>query len=248
MRSNEMSKLLSTLLAEMSSAWNKEHGATIANNIANTIEELSHGLINVRTSFDTTACQTCEIMLENGFYPYGEMPIGVCHIRNIADRQKVVKAISKYIEESIIYHKEYIIKGFPKHSTIIEQIYDLYENKEYRLCILSQINLLNIVFNETFDAIDFAEKKELPEKLKELKILPDKEKYYAQFSPYMKIEKNAILYNGRKERYENHLYCRNAIVHGYSDNFGNKENCLRYFSVILNTIGLLKICQKITMN
>ena len=44
------------------------------------------------------------------------------------------------------------------------------------------------------------------------------------------------------EKYLDIPFNRNAILHGYSKKFGNEVNCLRWFSVLFNT---MEITQKI---
>ena len=38
--------------------------------------------------------------------------------------------------------------------------------------------------------------------------------------------------------YLNIPYNRNAILHGYSKKFGSEANCLRWFSVLINTMEI----------
>lgn len=88
------------------------------------------------------------------------------------------------------------------------------------------------------------------------------EKYaYYIFAPYYYSKKeNKILINyhynkkmtesEKIEKYKKIPYNRNAIIHGYVnfEEFGNEENCLRWFSVLINTYELFKLLEELSIS
>ena len=150
---------------------------------------------------------------------------------------------SPYVEYYIKVLKKDILINFKDYSNDIKEIYELYDSEKYRLCILSLINILSQIFNKSFEGKDFTETDEIV--LKNYNIMNLSNEEYYQFMPYCriydgkKVKKydNALLnnYKNKREKYADFPYNRNAILHGYSNDFGNKNNCLRWFSVLLNT-------------
>lgn len=183
--------------------------------------------------------------LSNGFYPsfyYGrETTLNLLRTKN---NRKKIDIISNGISDAIPKCKSKLKKCFPQHKSIINEIYNLYENRKYRLCILSIINLTSILFNNTFEHKDFIEKAEINKKLITDNIMKEKETNYLLFAPYILddelVQNNKIIQNYKKEpeKYMDIPYCRNAIAHGYSTKFGNRLNCLRWFSVLINTLSI----------
>ena len=155
------------------------------------------------------------------------------------------------VELDALSSKNGILKVLPNYKKEINEIYGLYKQHRYRLCILSIINIISTIFNSNFDNLDFTEVN--VNKLKKYKILNDKNQKYFIFIPYMidvnesdkKNYKNKILVNARYNRYKDLPYNRNAILHGYYNDFGNPENCLRWFSVLMNTVDIIKMYNNI---
>lgn len=187
----------------------------------------------------------CEKMLSNGFYPYKKIGTSTClTIVNLDDVNEIEKVLSEDIEFYVGNLKNTIIKNFNNYSKELNEIYELYNNEKYRLCILSLINTLSQIFNNNFEHCDFTETDEIM--LKNYNIMSFSNEEYYQFMPYCIIydnsnKKRKKYYNtllcscrNKKEEYKKIPYNRNAILHGYSKDFGNKINCLRWFSVLLN--------------
>lgn len=190
--------------------------------------------------------------LSNGFYPslyYGKSTI--LKLTTTKSRKKKIYIIKESVITAIPKCKSKLKRKFPQYSNIINEIYGLYNGKKYRLCILSIINFTSIIFNETFEHKDFIEKFEINKKLIADDIMKEKETNYLLFAPYINddelVENNKIIQNHKKhpENYKNIPYCRNAISHGYSTRFGNSINCLRWFSVLINTLDILEKYSKI---
>ena len=51
-----------------------------------------------------------------------------------------------------------------------------------------------------------------------------------------------------KKEYRKIPYNRNAIIHGHVDDYGTEENCLRWFSVLINTYELFKLLEELKPN
>lgn len=193
----------------------------------------------------------CEKMIAKGFYPYKKIGTSTCiSIIDLEDDIKIENILGSEVEYNIINDKKNILENFKDYENIIKEIYELYDKKKYRLCILSLINLLSQIFNNHFENKDFTETDDFV--LKDYRIMNITNEEYYQFMPYCKIYNNenkrikkyynALLanYKNNCNKYNNIPYNRNAILHGYSNNFGNKINCLRWFSVLLNTNDILE--------
>ena len=183
----------------------------------------------------------CVFLVENGFYTYSRMP---CYF------EKNIDSVCEMIEIDVLNDKNYMYKILPEYKKNITEIYGLFKQHRYRLCILSLINIISIIFNSNFNNLDFTEIN--VDKLKEFKILNDSNQEYFVFLPYVidanankKNYKNKILVCSRENKYKDIPYNRNAILHGYSRDFGNIENCLRWFTVLFNTVDILEINNKI---
>lgn len=186
----------------------------------------------------------CEKMISKGYYPYKKMGTSTClSIVNLENDSEIEKILSENVEYDIKVLKKDILINFKDYSNDIKEIYELYNSEKYRLCILSLINILSQIFNKSFECKDFTETDEIV--LKNYNIMNLSNEEYYQFMPYCiiydgkKVRKydNALLnnYKNKREKYADFPYNRNAILHGYSNDFGNKNNCLRWFSVLLNT-------------
>lgn len=204
--------------------------------------------------YSSTIRNNIKVLLENGFYPYNG-------IESFIDMDVKIDELIQYEISDIkekINNIDIFFPIFNDYKDIIYEIKELYDSHKYRLCILSQINLVSQVYNYNFDYKDI---KQCNEKVfKEKGIMTDDNKNFYEFMPFLldekksqkicnkiyipkkynnSIEKN---YHGDGEKYQNIPYNRNAIIHGYSKNFGTEENCLRWFSVMLN---MLDICIKL---
>ena len=82
---------------------------------------------------------------------------------------------------------------------------------------------------------------------------------YYIFAPYYYTNKNSnTLFkncndNRRtheeiKKEYKKIPYNRNAIIHGYVENYGTELNCLRWFSVLINTYELFKLLEELSVS
>lgn len=86
------------------------------------------------------------------------------------------------------------------------------------------------------------------------------EKYaYYIFAPYYYTNKNSNpLFKNCNDKHKTHEeikkeykkipYNRNAIIHGYVENYGTELNCLRWFSVLINTYELFKLLEELKVN
>lgn len=186
----------------------------------------------------------CEKMLSRGFYPFKRMGTSTClSIIKMEDEVEIEKILCENVEYYISLLKNNILTTFSDYSCYINEVYELYNSNNYRLCILSLINILSQIFNKSFEYKDFTETDEIV--LKNYNIMNLTNEEYYQFMPYCIVcdrnkhrkYNNTILSNHRtqKEKYLEYPYNRNAILHGYSNEFGTKANCLRWFSVLLNT-------------
>lgn len=220
----------------------------IFNGITRLLESLNLNFSNVEPKIKLV----CEMMLENGFYPYKHMSINICNIVNTNNKNEIERILSNQVQISINDRKQYILRSLIKYNARIKEIYYLYDRRKYRLCVLAQINLISIIFNEHFGHTDFTEK-QIVNKIKEVVNTEKVEHNYTQFIAYTIDEgktkdsieyKNKLIANYRRtpEKYNEYPYNRNAILHGYSKDFGKKIHCLRWFSVLLNTVDLLNIC------
>lgn len=194
----------------------------------------------------------CEKMLENGFYPYSNIGTSTClSIVKEKDFNKIEQILEESVEYNIKKCKSDIISTFSDYAYWLEEIYMLYNEEKYRLCILSIINILSQIFNRSFEYKDFTETNELV--LRDYNLMNLSNEQYYQFMPYLiesnektkrtdKKYNNTLLCNCKKhkEKYKDIPYNRNAILHGYSGKFGTKTNCLRWFSVLLNTNDIFK--------
>lgn len=190
--------------------------------------------------------------LSNGFYPYRNTEIKYEEILKTNSKIKQVRIIKDGIKKDIQNNKNLLLLIYPQYRQEVKEIYKLYKERNFRLCILSLINLISIINNSQFEYIDFTQYSEVRKKLIEKDIMKDKETNYLLFSPY--IEDNTLKYSNmlikncnsikyqHPEEYCEIPYNRNAILHGYSKKFGNEINCLRWFSVLFNT---LEISQKL---
>lgn len=182
--------------------------------------------------------------LSNGFYPYRNTEIKYEEVLNSNSKIKQVKIIKHGIRIDILKNKKELLIIYPQYKHIIKEIYNLYEKHNYRLCILSLINLISIINNTQFEYIDFTEKDRVRKKLLEKEIMKDKETNYLLFSQYINDDDlklaNVLIQNHRNdpEEYLKIPFNRNAILHGYSKRFGTEVNCLRWFSVLFNTLEI----------
>lgn len=182
--------------------------------------------------------------LSNGFYPYRNTEIKYEELLNTNNKSKQLKIIKQGIRLDIKKNKKVLILTYPEYKKEINELYKLYKEHNYRLCILSLINLISIINNSQFKYIDFTEKDKVRGKLLEKQIMKDKETNYLVFSQYIKdndlISANVLIRNCRSdpEKYLKIPFNRNAILHGYSKKFGNEANCLRWFSVLFNTMEI----------
>ena len=186
--------------------------------------------------------------LSIGFYPYRNTDIKYEELLDTNNKVTQLKIIKQGIRLDLKKNKKILLLTYPEYKKEINEIYRLYKDHNYRLCILSLINLISIINNSQFKYIDFTEKDKVRGKLLEKQIMKDKETNYLVFSQYIEdddlISANNLIQNCRNnpEEYLKIPYNRNAILHGYSKRFGKEVHCLRWFSVLFNT---MEISQKI---
>ena len=182
--------------------------------------------------------------LSNGFYPYRNTNIKYEELIGTKSIRKQVKIIKEGVKLDIKSHKKLLVSFYPCYKKEINETYKLYKDRNYRLCILSLINLISIINNTQLEYLDFTQRNKVRNKLLEKQIMKDKETNYLLFSQYIEdddlINANQLLisYKDEPEKYNNISYNRNAILHGYSKKFGTEANCLRWFSVLFNTLEI----------
>lgn len=210
-------------------------------NIKNPLSDLNIDFSNIEKNTRIG----CEKMIASGFYPYSKIGTSTClSIIKLKDPNEIEKILGDNVEYFLKYFENNMINTFNDYSDIIKEIFELYDKKNYRLCILSLINVLSQIFNNSFEYKDFTEVNEVT--LRNYRVMNFSNEEYYKFMPYcIKVENkktskkyiNTLLVNcqNHNEQYKDIPYNRNAILHGYSKNFGNKINCLRWFSVLFNT-------------
>lgn len=182
--------------------------------------------------------------LSNGFYPYKNTNIKYEELLDTKNKIKQIKIIKDGVKLDIKSHKKLLLSFYPSYKKEINEIYRLYKDRNYRLCILSLINLISIISNSQLEYLDFTQRNKVRNKLLEKQIMKDKETNYILFSQYIEdddlINTNQLLisYKDEPRKYNNIPYNRNAILHGYSKKFGTEANCLRWFSVLFNTLEI----------
>ena len=182
--------------------------------------------------------------LSNGFYPYKNTNIKHEELLDTKNKIKQIKIIKDGVKLDIKSHKKLLLSFYPSYKKEINEIYRLYKDRNYRLCILSLINLISIINNSQLEYLDFTQRNKVRNKLLEKQIMKDKETNYLLFSQYIEdddlINTNQLLisYKDEPRKYNNIPYNRNAILHGYSKKFGTEANCLRWFSVLFNTLEI----------
>ena len=211
---------------------------SISSNITRIFEKIDW------SKFDLIYKEIALKYLSNGFYPYRNTEIKYEEILNTNSRIKQVKIIKDGIKIDILKNKKELLIIYPQYKREIKEIYQLYAKHNYRLCILSLINLISIINNSQFEYIDFTEKDRVRNKLLEKQIMKDKETNYLLFSQYINdddlISANVLIQSHRNNpiEYLDIPFNRHAILHGYSKKFGNEANCLRWFSVLFNTMEI----------
>ena len=211
---------------------------SISSNITRIFEKIDW------SKFDLIYKEIALKYLSNGFYPYRNTEIKYEEILNTNSRIKQVKIIKDGIKIDILKNKKELLIIYPQYKREIKEIYQLYAKHNYRLCILSLINLISIINNSQFEYIDFTEKDRVRNKLLEKQIMKDKETNYLLFSQYINdddlISANVLIQSHRNNpiEYLDIPFNRHAILHGYSKRFGNEANCLRWFSVLFNTMEI----------
>lgn len=252
----DYSKILQSIISSLNSFskvfydFTKNHGEKIIESTLKFYDIISK--IDF-SKLDTELQKTMLEYLVLGFYPsktcIGKKEINyLLDLKNYKDKEA---SIAEDIEYSLKIIQPKLISTFPDKETYINEIFKLYHDENYRLCILSLINLTSNIFNEKLEYIDFTEIKLVEKKLINLNIMNKDEKNYIIFAPYINKDNfkkcNYLRKNFHKtpDKYKEYPYNRNAILHGYSIDFGTKINCLRWFSVLINAYDIFCIFNEI---
>lgn len=231
---------LANSLLEISKIWTEQQ-----DNIRDHIHVLTEQLQPIIKQIQKSVKVATRICIENGFYPSYLMKISITSLIECDSTENLEEYLSNRIAVVINNkdNQEKLLRYYSEYNNILNEIFDLYNEEKYRLCILSIMNFISIIFNECFDKKDFCEKKEIA------KILEDKnyslEDKYMLLAPYIEDTNNQITntiiknYKNRPSKYSQIPYNRNAITHGYSKQFGTKINCHRWFSVLFSTYELM---------
>lgn len=218
---------------------------SISENITKIFEKIDF------TAFDFIYKEIAIKYLSNGFYPYKNTNVEFEKLVDTKNKIKQTKIIKDGVKLDIKSHKKVLLSFYPCYKKEINEIYRLYKERNYRLCILSLINLISIINNIQLEYLDFTQRNKVRNKLLEKQIMKDKETNYLLFSQYIEdddlINTNQLLisYKDEPKKYSNIPYNRNAILHGYSKKFGTEANCLRWFSVLFNTLEISEKFNKI---
>ena len=111
------------------------------------------------------------IYLSNGFYPYKNTNIKFDELLTSNNKTQQTKIIKKGIKLDIPNKKRKLITIYPQYEKEINEIYALYKNQNYRLCILSLLNIISIINNAQLEHLDFTQKDEVRNKLLEKQII-----------------------------------------------------------------------------
>ena len=144
--------------------------------------------------------------LSNGFYPYRNTEIKYDELLITNSKIKQTKIIKIGIKTDIKKNRKLLLSIYPQYKVEIKEIYNLYHNGKYRLCILSLINLISIINNPQYEFVDFTERRKIREKLLEKHIMKEKETNYLVFSPYINDNvlknENVLLKNCNNKDYQ----------------------------------------------
>ena len=183
-------------------------------------------------------CSKIDQLLSNNY---------LIEISNYFDKKQILKCYKLYNQKDyescilnliVIINQIFIIE-FGCCSEEINRLYD-------------EINCKTSVLNMKIETKCLSRKQAYDDRHKDNLILKHKmfafeDNAYYIFAPYYNYLKDNTLFkscNSNKEEYEKVPYNRNAIIHGFVDNYGNRENCLRWFSVIINTYELVILYRK----
>ena len=212
---------------------------------------LAENAKNFRENENSIMYEKCKKMLELGFYPYSFLSTEI--------KFETEGDIAELVENDLLEIKTELKSVLSEYNEYIDEIFDFYDEKKYRLCILDIINFTSYLTNHFF-SFDFTEayddrKKDIKFENKEVKELKksidiDNFETWILF-PCLNNDNlnsknnNSLIKNEKgktiKERYKGLNYNRNSILHGYSLDFGTKINCLRWITVLMNTCDLITI-------
>lgn len=198
---------------------------------------LAENAKNFRENENSIMYEKCKKMLELGFYPYSFLSTEI--------KFETEGDIAELVENDLLGIKTELKSVLSEYNEYIDEIFDFYDEKKYRLCILDIINFTSYLTNHFF-SFDFTEayddrKKDIKFENKEVKELKksidiDNFETWILF-PCLNNDNlnsknnNSLIKNEKgktiKERYKGLNYNRNSILHGYSLDFGTKINCLR---------------------
>lgn len=222
------------------------------NNILNAVFS---GLKPILNELEYNGKKVAEDLLQNGIYPSGTVFLNYEMYLYLKDGK--LKYVFDRIRNSINYNK---IDEIDKYFDIndLKVAYELYKNNNYKLCILLLIQIYNYICNSNFGKISGEERSKITKKLNYVicslednsdgdKLKEETKKIgigwidYYLFYPFICSHANNTLMSSDREKYSRYIYNRNAIIHGYNNEFDTEENCLRYFSIILNLYDVMKI-------
>lgn len=212
---------------------------------------LAENAKNLRENENSKMYEKCKKMLELGFYPYSFLSTEI--------KFETEGDIAEIVKNDLLEIRTELKSVLPEYIEYIDEIFDFYDEKKYRLCILDIINFTSYLTNHFF-SFDFTEvyddgrknckfkNKEVIELKKNIDI--DNFETWILF-PYLNNDKinskqnNSLIKNEKgktiKERYKGLNYNRNSILHGYNLDLGTKINCLRWITVLMNTCDLITI-------
>lgn len=210
---------------------------------------LAENAKNLRENENSIMYEKCKKMLELGFYPYSFLSTEI--------KFETEGDIAELVENDLLEIKTELKSVLSEYNEYIDEIFDFYDEKKYRLCILDIINFTSYLTNHFF-SFDFTEvyddgrnnckfeNKEVIELKKNIDI--DNFETWILF-PCLNNDNlnsknnNSLIKNEKgkaiKERYKGLNYNRNSILHGYNLDFGTKINCLRWITVLMNTCELI---------
>lgn len=220
----------------------------------NVLNAFLSGIQPILNKLEDDGKSVAEDLLRNGIYP--SRIIFINYEKYLSLNDKRLKYIFDCIRSSINYNIDDIDEYFGIND--LKTAYELYKTNNYKLCILLLIQIYNYICNSNFGKISGEERIEITKKLNYVicslennsdvdRLKEETKKFgigwidYYLFYPFICSNANNTLMGSNREKYSRYIYNRNAIIHGYNNEFDTEENCLRYFSIILNLYDVMKI-------
>ena len=185
-------------------------------------------------------CDKIESILESGY---------LIEVSKYFNKKKILKCYELYnskdyescILNLIVIINQIFIEEFNCSSESINQLYD-------------EINCNISIFNVELETKYMSRKKAYDDRHKDNLLVKHRlysfeDSAYYIFAPYYNYARDNTLFKtcySNKEEYKKIPYNRNGIIHGFVDDYGSRANCLRWFSVIINTYEMIILYRQMT--